>query len=172
MASKVTSERLQTGEKFSTTGKICGKIGILVQGLLYASYVHEESIDEIVSRFFYSPKNVIVTSFESFTRKKIADESIIALEDSFLICITKNDLDQAFALSPSIERLGRIIAEESYIQASERIRSLQILKAKERIGHFRVSHPELVNRPSISTQQLASYLGMHRNVYTKNANKC
>jgi len=172
LVSKVTSERLYKGEVFTSAGKTCDKIGILINGLLYASYIPENGIDEIVSRFFYIPKNAVVTSFESFSRMTPSRESIIVLEDSFLICISKSDLNKAYQLSPAVERLGRVIAEESYIEASDRSRALQILNTTDRILHFRRAHPELVNRASIQQQQVASYLGMNRNIYTRNANKC
>ena len=169
---KITSEKLQIRDVFSSVGKVCNKIGILLNGLLYASFCPEDNIDEKVSRFFYVPRNIIVTSFESFSKATSSSESIIALEESFLLCINKSDLEQAYTLSPGLERLGRVMAEESYVQASQRIRSLEVLKAKEKILDFRKTHPVLVNRSSIQIQQIASYLGMHRNVYTKHANKC
>ena len=170
--SKLTSEKLQKGEIFCALGKVCDKIGLLMNGLLYASFCPENDIDEKISRFFYVPRNIIVTSFESFSSKKPASESIVALEDSFLLCLSKEDLEIGYSKSPLLERLGRIIAEESYMQASQCIRTLQVMGAKEKIIDFRKTHPNLVNHRSIQVQQIASYLGMHRNIYTKLANKC
>lgn len=172
LRTKLTSERLRKGDEFSIQGKICDKIGILVAGLLYASFQPENEEDEKVSRFFYSPRNIIVTSFESFNEVRPSSESIIALEDSFLLCISREDLNRLYELSPEVNTIGRKLAEESYIQLFRRARALQTLDGEDLIKDFWETHPELVNHPSISLQQIASYLGIHRNTYRRLANNC
>ena len=167
---KITPVHLHKGEMFNLHGKTCKRIGLLVSGLLYASYQPEDSADEIVSRFFYAPDNMIVTSFESFHTEKPSNESIIAIEESFLICLDRKDLYELYENNPEINYVGRQLAEQSYIQALRRVHDLQTMNARQRVKDFLKKHPELFNR--VQRQQMASYLGMNRNALTKFLNEC
>jgi CRP-like cAMP-binding protein len=167
---KITPIHLQKGETFTQYGKNCRRIGLLVSGLLYASYQPENDGDEIVSRFFYAPDNIIVTSFESFHTEKPSNESIIAIEESYLICLDRKDLYELYENNPEINYVGRQLAEQSYIQALRRVHDLQTMNARQRVKDFLKKHPELFNR--VKRQQMASYLGMNRNALTKFLNEC
>jgi CRP-like cAMP-binding protein len=172
ITAKLTSERLAKGDYFQEEDKVCNRVAILLKGLLVASYHSKDGRDEKTSRFFYSPRNIVVTSFESFATQQPGTESILALEDSYLLCIQKKDLDYLYDKNPDMERIGRRLAEQSYIQALRRNRSLQENTAAERIADFRKQHRELVGHPAISIQQIASYLGMDRKTYTREAKYC
>src|SRR5258708_29667096 len=102
--------RLKKRELFCEAGKVCGKIGILLDGLLMANFNTVKGTPN-VSRFFYSPDNIIVTSFESFKMKRVSEESIIAIEDSTLIYLTIVDLEELYSVAPSINKIARHFAE-------------------------------------------------------------
>lgn len=162
---KITYQLIKKEERFSSYGKVCKKIGVLLNGLLYASYQPDGDKKEIVSRFFYLPKNLIVSSFESFHTGKPANESITAIEDSFLVCLEKDVLNDLYKTNPEINYVGRQIAEQSYIHALQRIHDLQTMDGRQRVRDFLKSNPELFNR--VQKQQMASYLGMNRNALTR-----
>jgi CRP-like cAMP-binding protein len=155
---------VRKGEFFLQKGKMCDKLGILISGLLYA-YYETGNGEEKVSRFFYLGKNSVVTSFESFRFLKKSAESIRAIEDSFLLCISQTDLDELYQQIPSLNRIGRELAELSYIQALERIHDLQALDKEKMFNKFYKEHRELFGRVKI--QHLTSYLAMNRNLYSK-----
>ena len=77
---------LKKGESFIDYNEKTQKIGILIRGLLYSTYM-AESGTEWVSRFFFPPNNFIVSNHRSFYLGKNSSESIRAYEDSELICI-------------------------------------------------------------------------------------
>lgn len=157
--------KLKKGDVFSQSGKRTDKLGILVDGLLIAKYERSNSANEIVSRFYYSPRNIIVASFESFYSRNKANETIEALEDSYLTIISREDLYNFYDQIPEMNKIGRQMAEESYILALQRIHQLQAMNAKERLEDFQQSYPELANR--IKIQYLCSYLGMNRNALSR-----
>lgn len=157
--------KLKKGEVFSQAGKRADKLGILIDGLLAAKYEKSDSIQEIISRFYYSPRNIIVASFESFYSGKKSNETIEALEDSYLTTISQDDLEDLYNEIPEMNRIGRQLAEESYILALQRIHQLQAMNGKERLEDFQRSYPELANRVKI--QYLCSYLGMNRNALSR-----
>jgi len=154
---------LKKGEPFLDYGEKTQKIGILIQGLLYSTYVAESGM-EWISRFFFPPDNFIVSNHRSFYLGKNSSESIRAYEDSELICIEKDEFKYLLDHYPRFERTVRILAEESYIQAMERIHSFQSLNAEQRIRKFFEEHPDLGKK--LQRQHIASYLGIHRNILT------
>ncbi len=161
--------KLKKGQVFSQTGKRIDKLGILIEGLLIAKYEKTNSENEIISRFYYSPKNIIVTSFESFYSGYKSNETIEALEDSYLTTISREDLYNLYNEIPEMNKIGRQLAEQSYILALQRIHQLQGMNVEERLEDFHRCHPELANR--IKIQHLCSYLGTNRNALSKFAAK-
>jgi CRP-like cAMP-binding protein len=154
---------------FVKKNKPCKQLGFLVEGLLYAKFENKHSGEENVSRFYYSPKNIIVTSFDSFSSSSPANEDIECIEPSHLFCITRKDLQHLYDEVPGMERLGREIAEQSYIQALQYIRSMQALSVEKRIDDFLDQNPGLFNR--IKRESIASYLGVHRNTLSRQLKK-
>ena len=155
---------LKKGEPFLRYGEKTQKIGILIRGLLYSTYM-AESGTEWVSRFFFPPNNFIVSNHRSFYLGKNSSESIRAYEDAELICIEKEEFKYLLDHYPRFERTVRILAEESYIQAMERIHSFQSLNAEQRIRKFFEEYPDLGKK--LQRQHIASYLGIHRNILTR-----
>ena len=155
---------LKKGEPFIKYGEKIHKIGILISGLLFSTYLSENGT-EWVSRFFFPPNNFIVSSHRSFFLEKSSGEAIRAYEDSELIYIEKEEFKHLLDHHPKFERTVRILAEESYIQALERIHSFQSLNAEQRIQKFFEEYPELGKK--LQRQHIASYLGIHRNILTR-----
>ena len=106
--------QLKKGESFIDYGEKTQKIGILINGLMYSTYI-AESGTEWVSRFFFPPNNFIVSNHRSFYLGKNSSESIRAYEDSELLCIEKEEFKFLLDNNPRFERTVRILAEESYV---------------------------------------------------------
>lgn len=157
--------KLKKGQIFSQTGKRTDKLGILIEGLLVAKYEKTNSENEIISRFYYPPRNIIVASFESFYSRNKSNETIEALEDSYLTTISREDLYNLYNQIPEMNKIGRQLAEQSYILALQRIHQLQGMNVEERLEDFYQCHPELANR--IKVQHLCSYIGTNRNALSK-----
>ena len=71
--------------------------------------------------------------------------------------------------SSELQGLVRRMAEESYINALKRVHMLQSLTASQRVKRFVKEHGDLVSR--VQRQHIASYLGVHRNIFTRILNK-
>lgn len=155
---------LKKGESFIDYGEEAKKVGILISGLLYATYVSDTGT-EWISRFFFPPNNFIVSYHRGFYTGKSSSESIKAYEDSELLYIEKDEFKTLLDTNSKFERTVRILAEESYIQAMDRIHSFQSLNAEERIRKFFHENQELGKK--LQRQHIASYLGIHRNILTR-----
>lgn len=161
---KNKSVLLKKGEAFIDYGEKTKRIGILISGLLYASYVSDTGA-EWISRFFYPPNNFIISNHDGFYFGKNSTEAIRAYEDSELVYIEKEEFKNLLDNNRRFERTVRILAEESYIQAMERVHSFQSLNAEDRIKKFFDENPELGKK--LQRQHIASYLGIHRNILTR-----
>ena len=161
--------KLKKGDLYSQTGKRANKLGILIEGLLIAKYEKNNSANEIISRFYYSPRNIIVASFESFYYGSKSNETIEAIEDSYLATISFENLNNLYNQIPEMNKIGRQMAEQSYVLALQRIHQLQGMNVEERLEDFYRCHPELANR--IKVQHLCSYIGTNRNALAKFASK-
>lgn len=155
---------LKKGDAFIDYGEKTKKIGILIEGLLYSTYVSDNGT-EWISRFFFPPNNFIVSNHRGFYSGKDSTESIRAYEDSRLIYIEKEEFKYLLDHNPKFERTVRILAEESYIQSMDRVHSFQSLNAEQRIRKFFDEYPELGKK--LQRQHIASYLGIHRNILTR-----
>lgn len=155
---------LAKGESFIDYGEKTKRIGILLSGLMYATYISDSGI-EWISRFFFPPNHFIVSNHEGFYFGRNSTESIRAYEDSEIIPIEKDEFKYLLNNNPRFERTVRILAEESYIQAMARVHSFQSLNAEERIKKFFEENPELGKK--LQRQHIASYLGIHRNILTR-----
>lgn len=155
---------LKKGDAFIDYGEKTKKIGILIEGLLYSTYVSDSGI-EWISRFFFPPNNFIVSNHRGFYSGKDSTESIRAYEDARLIYIERDEFKYLLDNNPKFERTVRILAEESYIQAMDRVHSFQSLNAEQRIRKFFEEYPELGKK--LQRQHIASYLGIHRNILTR-----
>ncbi len=168
ISSKLIPIFLKKGDIFIKYGEKTQRLGILFNGLLYAIYLSDDG-QEWISRFFYFPNNFIVSSHECFFFDKNSSEKIIAYENSQLLSITKKDLEDLMKNNSQFERIVRILAEESYIQALNRIHALQSLTAEQRIKKFISEHKDLMTK--VQRNYIASYLGIHRNILTRILNK-
>ncbi len=155
---------LKKGESFLEYGEQANRIGILIDGLLYATYLSDNGT-EWVSRFFFPPNNFVVSNHRGDYSGKNTSESIKAYEDSKLIYLEKGDFKKLLDSDSRFERTVRVLAEESYIQAIDRIHSFQSLNAEERIRKFFNEYPDLGAK--LQRQHIASYLGIHRNILTR-----
>ena len=148
--------KISKGEIFCKKGKVCDVIGILLSGILFAEYSNGDK--KIISRFFFLPDNLIVTSFDSFNDRTVSMESIIAHENSYLFCIRYNDLMKLYEEIPALNKLGRILAEISYVKALQRAHDLQTLTSKQRLLKFKKKYEDFYYK--LGRSQVSSYLGM------------
>jgi len=160
---------LNKGDIFIESGKKNQKIGILQSGLMISSYISDKGKEE-VSRI-YSKINgyTIISNHESFYYNVSSTENIKAIEETHLMVLSKNDLEEGLRIHPELDKLVQDISETSYINAIERIKEFQSYSAKERIRKHYTKHPKLFSK--ISKQHYASFLGINRNDFTKFLNE-
>ena len=106
----------------------------------------------------FSAEKEWITSIYSFLQNIPDHFHIQTLEETQVIRISLNDLEDCFKDFPEMERFGRMLISKYFLEQSERIISLQFHSAKERYQFFeRTSKDKLARVP---LGMLASHLGM------------
>lgn len=106
--------------------------------------------------FFFT--NDFVSNYRSFLTNTPSEHYIQALKDSHVLIFSKKDLFMLYEKHKNAERLGRLIAENLFLDVVKRLDSFQYATPEER-------YQALVNRNSKLLQEvpqymLASYLGI------------
>ncbi|MGD8192341.1 Crp/Fnr family transcriptional regulator [Brevibacillus ginsengisoli] len=106
----------------------------------------------------FSLENYFVTSYGAMVTRESSAFTVQAMEDSVVIEISYDDLQELMDRSHHWERFVRKSVERLYIRKENRERELLYLSAKERYEAFLVKYPGLEKR--IPQYQIASYLGI------------
>lgn len=155
-------EEIKKNEYFLKEEQLTGKIGFVVSGL-FRCY-HNIKNKEITTEFLLPGS--IAAGMLSFLSDEPQRENIIALKNTLLTTITREDLFKLYAKSWKWQQMGRILAEYNYIRIEKRSICLQTLNARERLDELRKEMPELFNK-RVPLQYIASYLGMSPETYSR-----
>ncbi|GGX66468.1 Crp/Fnr family transcriptional regulator [Saccharospirillum salsuginis] len=97
-------------------------------------------------------------AFSSYSVLEPSPFHIQTLEPCRLLYARWEDMDNLYQTHPTLERLGRRIAEWLLVKKVNRERELLELDATERYQAFLTAHPTLVKR--LPNYHIASYLGI------------
>ncbi len=155
--------------KMLDMGQTCTKMYFVIKGCVRLYYVKEEA--EINCFFFH--ENLFCTAFGSFMLQRPSNQIMETIEDSTLLAISFDELQQLYEDVPEMNKLVRKIVEERYTNAHDIISSFVLDNPEQRYEHFKEKYPALVNR--IPEYHIASYLGitakslsrMKKRIYSK-----
>lgn len=143
-------------EYFLTEGKICHEIGFINKGCFRTYYLSDGK--EINTHFAF--ENEFVTDYDSFLQEKPSKYFIQTLEDAEIVTFNLPALQNAYNQSQNWERLGRMIAEQSYKLTTERVESFLFLDGEQRYLDLLKNQAHLFDR--IPLYHIASYIGLER----------
>lgn len=146
---------LKKKEIFIREKEVCNKLIFCAKGYFRFFHFNNEGV-EITSDFYFAPN--LITSYTSFITGQPSYVNVQAMEDMDVIEIQKHDLDILYQQHKSIERLGRLIAEQVAITSEQHLFSLLNFTAEERYAHLVNQHAHFVQH--IPLQYIASYLGI------------
>ena len=136
-------------------GEACQSLYYVQSGALRAFHLDRRNKE---STIMFAINDWWITDMYCFVTEQPAMQSIVAIEDSSVLELKKDELEALFIKVPKFERFFRIIMQNSY--AREQLRVLQnlTLTAEERYNIFINKYPQFI--PHISQKQIASYLGV------------
>ena len=153
---KLKTTILAKNEFWLLEGYVCKEIGFIESGLFRQFYIQEGK--EINIHFHF--ENDFLVSYQSFLKQEPSRYYIEALEDAEIITFNYQCLKDIYARSHTWERFGRIMAETSYMMATQRTESFLFMTGEQRYLQLLEQHPHIFNR--LPLYHIASYLGIER----------
>lgn len=151
---KFTLKNFKKGDYFIKEGELCSEIGFIVKGCLICVY-NKEGIDVIDE---FSMENEFISDYRSLLDNKPAEKDVKCLEDTELLVIKGNDLNDLYNQKHSFERVGRIIAESLFKNWHQKAISLMLDSAETRYRKLINNKPTLLQR--VPQYLIASYLNI------------
>ena len=160
--SKVKFRKYLKGQFVVQNGDICRHENFVLSGCLKTFYIDNEGYEHIV---MFAIENWWTSDLGSFVTQAPAALNVQCLEDSELIQISYNDLQQLYIEIPKLERFFRIIVQKAFVAAQKRIVNNLSLPAMERYLQFREQYPSIEQR--VPQYMVASYLGITKEFLSK-----
>ncbi|MEL1254482.1 Crp/Fnr family transcriptional regulator [Flavobacterium sp. DGU38] len=136
-------------------GEICKTINFVQSGTLRAFYRDPTGKE---STIMFAISDWWITDMACFVNQQPAMLNIEAIEDSLILHLQKEDLDDLYLKIPKFERFFRIIMQNAYIREQLRIIQNLSLTAEQRYYIFLEKYPQIAKQ--IKQKQIASYLGI------------
>lgn len=151
----VLARPVDKGEHLLRAGQVCEAVYFVTAGLLRMYYTDPEG--HVVNCRFAGP-NGFLTDYQSFLTQQPSRYGWQALHATEVIPLSHTLVQRMYQVSPIWSQLGRLMAEQVYLQLNERVEMLQFYTPTQRYEYMQRQHPNLLAQ--VSQAQLASYLGI------------
>jgi CRP-like cAMP-binding protein len=146
---------IQKKKDLLVAGQVCDYLYFITKGCLRSFYVDAKGLEHVYQ--IRMDNNWIGDIDSYFTRQK-SKYNIEALENSYLLRIPVDRLEQLFIEIPNLERYFRILFQKAYINALNRLSSTMWDTAIDRYNEMLKENPEIFQR--VPLVHIASYLGI------------
>ncbi|HVI44828.1 MAG TPA: Crp/Fnr family transcriptional regulator [Chitinophaga sp.] len=151
---RITVLEYRKGDVILKQGQPCHHVYLIAQGFVRGFY-HYRGKD--VTTWFAKEYDPITSSHALFTQAPTR-EGIETLEETTLLAINIDHLQQLYKTHPHLNTLGRVLTERNYLELEDRLFSLQFDSALERYRKLMTEKPHVLQRAPLG--HIASYLGM------------
>ncbi len=162
LLSKIKLRKYLKGQFVIQNGDVCRHENFVLSGCLKTFYIDNEGQEHIV---MFAIENWWTADLGSFITQTPADLNVQCLENSELVQIHYNDLQQLYIDIPKLERFFRIIIQKAFVAAQKRIINNFSLSAMDRYIQFREQYPKIEQR--VPQYMIASYLGITKEFLSK-----
>lgn len=146
--------RAAAGEILFWGERVFGELWYVERGLLRA-YRLIEGQD---FTYFFFPQQQFAVDFQSFLSRQPSPLLFEALTEAELRIFPRAAIYDLYEAYPRFERLGRLMAEQAYLSAAERLKQFQTDDLETRYTKLVARHPELFQ--AVPQHYIASYLGV------------
>lgn len=136
-------------------GEINDKLYFVEEGVLQEFSYQEE---EQTNTHWLMPEGSFVYSTVSFINEVPTEMGIRAIEKVKLLYITKQDLQIIYDKVPQMERVGRLVTEQTLTEYEKFLLLIRYRSSEEKLAWFEETFPTLVNR--VPQKYIASYLNI------------
>jgi CRP-like cAMP-binding protein len=150
----LTKEIVHKKDLILKENEICDFIAFIHEGTFRFYSFNNDS--ERITAFFFSGD--FVTNYRSFLTGKPSEHNIEALSDGIIYRIKLEQLRKLYDKHQTLERLGRLIAENLYLIVSNRLDSFMFQSPADRYNELVMRNSKLLSE--IPQYMIASYLGI------------
>lgn len=143
-------------------GDYCLFEGFVLSGCFKVYYLNENGFEQTL---YFAVEEWWITDIDSLINHVPSILNIEALYDSEVLMISKKDKENLYETMPQIEKLFRIMNQQSSVALQRRILSLTGKTADKRYVEFLQKYPGLEQK--LTQQQVASYLGITHELLSK-----
>ncbi len=163
--SKLEHRTLAKHDLFVKEGQVARDMAVVYKGAFRLYFTYRER--EQTGHFMFEGQ--WIGDYESFLTQKPAANTVEALEDSEVFCLSYNNMQQLYKMGAQYERFGRLIAEYVYLVAMNSYKSLLLKTAEERYLELLETQPHILER--LPQHYIASYLGIRAPSLSRIRNK-
>jgi len=152
---KVKSRTYLKGQYLVQQGDLCKYLSFVVSGSTKTFHIDSEGREHI---FRFAIENWWAADLPSFIEQNAANTNVQCLENTEVVQVSLQNLEELYLKIPQLEHFFRIIFQKVSITLEKRIIDNLSRSAKERYLIFLEEHPEFEQR--IPQYMVASYLGI------------
>ncbi|HAA14627.1 MAG TPA: hypothetical protein DCE41_24240 [Cytophagales bacterium] len=156
IAEKASLRFLKRNQPLISLGEACDKLWFVTKGLI-RYYQVDRDLEERTTCFSW--EGHFATPFSSYLKSTPSYEVLVALEQTEIVEIHREDITAFIETNPAVNSMYRQVLEEAFLQMEHLNFSLQHRTATERYNTLILEEaPELLQR--VPLVHLASYLGI------------
>lgn len=149
-------------QQLLTQGDVCKYVYFVAKGCLQV-YVYDNEMNE-------TTRDIVIednwcSELISFGSGQPATENIRTVEPSQLFAIDRTGFQEMMQTVPQFDKVYKQILEASYANSVYRLNTFVSLSALDRIKWLMEYRPSLMTR--LSGKLIASYLGIHKDVFSR-----
>lgn len=161
-----SDEEIQYFESLGTTKSVSAKTLVFSADKPFSKllFIHSgiirayRLIDGQDYSYFFFTNNEFAVDFQSFLTGTPSPILFETLTETTYVEFSKQDILKLYDKYPTFERLGRIMAEQAYLSAADRLKQHQTDDLKTRYSKLIARNPELFQ--TVPQHYIASYLGV------------
>ncbi len=158
--------RIARREFLLQAGEVCRDIAFVGSGCLRYYTIDEKGSEHVIQ---FAIEGWWIADLYSYHAALPSDAYIDALEDSDLLLLSRENLENLCLSIPAFERFFRLLIQNSFVAHRKRIADSLSHSAEERYLIFLETYPELVHR--LPQHQIASWLGITPEALSRIRNK-
>lgn len=136
-------------------GEISRQIFFILKGVICSFFIDEKGVEHI---YQIQLENGWIGDLESFLTQKHGNFYLETLEPCLLLQISKDRLENLYQEVPKLERYFRILFQNAYMHALQRLNSTMRTTAEERYQEMVKENRDILQR--VPQAYIASYLGI------------
>lgn len=147
--------KLRRRQLLLEAGDTCDFLAFVDRGLLRSYMTDNQGVEHVMQ---FALEDFWIADLYSFLTRRPAQCTLEAVEESELLLLSYDNLEQLYGKAPVFERFFRLLMQNGYVAAQQRIMAAISASAVEQYQDLIRRYPTLEQR--VTQHQIASFLGI------------